>query len=404
MYGTVHVLAGDASDDPIALQVAAERGEQTGWYVIKSSEPGDLAIVSIRGRGLVAVARQMTPPVFEANDGQAKYKAQLGEIELIEPPISDEDLLEILPDWKWLQGYSRTKVKPSPDVADALIGLIQARRHMEEDLAQPDDDPGIAPDAYARALERLDDQLTSAQRDLLVLLAYAPGATLTLPQLTQVTGRKAPYAAYGVLGQVSSRLGQALQVTPGEARLRTRLVAVDRRDADGTWMLSLYDALAQAVRTLGWMPSNRWVLSPEAIAEQPAQWDGTSATRLATAQVTLLRERLRRELARRGLICAITGERSPVALREVPIKPWRDCDPGEHLHPDNYLVLTSALAEAFTAGRWSLDDEGQALRSSSLSQAERQLLSPEDAPVTTRLTAKQRIFLMHHRAFVFQPD
>ena len=94
----------------------------------------------------------------------------------------------------------------------------------------------------------------------------------------------------------------------------------------------------------------------------------------------------------------------PVALREVPIKPWRDCDPGEHLHPDNYLVLTAALAEAFTAGCWSLDDEGHVLRASSLRETERQRLSPENAPVNTRLTAKQRIFLMHHRAFVFQPD
>ena len=404
MYGTVHVLAGDASDDPIALQEAAAQGGEADWYVIKSSEPGDLAIVSIRGRGLVAVARQMTPPVFEANDGQAKYKAQLGEIELIEPPISDEDLLEILPDWKWLQGYSRTKVKPSPDVADALIGLIQARRQMEEDLEQPERDSGISPDDYARALERLDDQLTPAQRDLLVLLAYAPEATLTLPQLTQVTGRKARYAAYGVLGQVSSRLGQALQVTPGEARLRTRLVGTDRRDSDGTWMLSLYDALAQAVRALAWMPSNRWVLSSEAIAELPAEWDGTAATRLTAAQVTLLRERLHRELARRGLVCAITGERSAVALREVPIKPWNDCEPGEHLNPDNYLVLTAPLAEAFTAGRWSLSDEGDVLRSSMLTETERQPWSQDNALAMTRLTAKQRIFLMHHRAFVFQPD
>ena len=404
MCATFNVLVGNAGVDPGSLRTAAEQGGETRWDVPKDSDIGDPAVLFIKHRGLVAVATQKSLPVLEDNGGRPRYRAQLGDVELIEPPIADPDLWEVLPEWEWLKSYSRGYTTPTEDVADVLKGLIQARRRIEEDLARPDDDPGIAPDEYARALERLDDQLTSAQRDLLVLLAYAPEATLTLPQLTQVTGRKAPYAAYGVLGQVSSRLGQALQVTPGEARLRTRLVAVDRRDADGTWMLSLYDALAQAVRTLGWMPSNRWVLSPEAIAEQPAQWDGTSATRLAAAQVTLLRERLRRELARRGLICAITGERSPVALREAPIKPWRDCEPGEHLHPDNYLVLTFALAEAFTAGRWSLDNEGQVLRASSLTETERQRLSPEDAPVTTRLTAKQRIFLMHHRAFVFQPD
>ncbi len=404
MYGTLRVLVGNAAGDPVDLRTAAEQGGQTRWDVPKDSEPGDPAVIFIKHRGLVAVAQQMSSPVSEDNGGQSRYRAQLGEVELIEPPISDADLWEVLPEWQWLQSFSRGYNTPPEDVADVLKGLVQTRRAREDDLAQPDSDAGIAPDEYVHALERLDDQLTPAQRDLLVLLAYAPEATLTLPQLTQVSGRKAPYAAYGVLGQVSSRLGQALQVTPGEARLRTRLVGTDRRDSDGTWMLSLYDALAQAVRALAWMPSNRWVLSPEAIAELPAVWDGTAATRLTAAQVTLLRERLHRELARRGLVCAITGERSAVALREVSIKPWNDCEPGEHLNPDNYLVLTAPLAEAFTAGRWSLSDEGDVLRSSMLTETERQPLSPDDAPVMTRLTAKQRIFLMHHRAFVFQPD
>jgi len=404
MYGTLRVLVGNAAGDPVSLQTAAEQGGQTRWDVPKDSELGDPAVLFIKHRGLVAVAKQMSTPILEDNGGQARYRAQLGEVELIEPPIADADLWEVMPEWEWLKSYSRGYNTPPEEVADALVGLVQARRRLEEDLAQPVEDAGIAPDDYARALERLDDQLTPAQRDLLVLLAYAPDATLTLAQLTQVVGRKAAYAAYGVLGQVSSRLGQALQVTPGEARLRTRLVGVDRRDSDGTWMLSLYDALARAVRALAWMPSNRWVLSSEAVADLPAHWDGTAANRLVAAQVTLLRERLQRELARRGPVCAISGERNPVALREVPIKPWRECEPGEHLNPDNYLVLAAALGDAFTAGRWSLSDEGQVLRSPTLTQAERQQRGLGDSSAAARLTPKQRIFLMYHRAFVLQQD
>ncbi len=400
----LHVLAGDASGDPVMLQKAAEQRGEAPWYVIKSSEPGDLAIVFIRHRGLVAIARQTTWPVREDHDGQAKYSAMLGEVEIIDPPIADEDLQEILPEWGWLQSFSRTKTTPPEDVADALVGLIQACHRADEDRDQPDGSSGIESDDYARALETIADQLTPAQRDLLILLAYAPEATLTLPQLAQVVGRKSLYSAYGISSQLSSQLGGALQLAPGEQRLRIHLVATDRRESDGTLALRLYDGLAQAVRRLTWMPSQSWILSPDGLASTPSSWDGRTETRLDAAQIALFRAHLHRRLSRRGWVCAISGEREPQALREVPIKPWQDCQPDETLDPDNYLVLTVALGEAFVLGLWSLTSDGEVMVSPVMTKAERVHLGLDGLASTAALTSKQCRNLMHHRAFVFQTN
>lgn len=125
---TVHVVQGNKHGDKDWVEQAAKKGLKSNgiWIVPKSAQPSDTIIIYIGGIGLFATGTVLSNPTKRA-DLPNRYGATVGEIQLIDPPISIGTLLEQVPQLTWAV-YPRSYTTPSPAIARRLITLIAKRR------------------------------------------------------------------------------------------------------------------------------------------------------------------------------------------------------------------------------------------------------------------------------------
>ena len=120
-----HVLVGNHHPDHDLLVDAANNPRSTvDWVVPKAARPGDEAVVFIGGYGFVATGEVMSPPTKGSFNNRSIYRADLGEIKMLDPPVPVERVLEQIPEWKW-PTYPRSYTTPSPDVAQQLVRVIE---------------------------------------------------------------------------------------------------------------------------------------------------------------------------------------------------------------------------------------------------------------------------------------
>ncbi len=102
--------------------------------------------------------------------------------------------------------------------------------------------------------------------------------------------------------------------------------------------------------------------------------------------------------------CALTGFSFAPALRASHIKPWRDCSNAERLDVANGLLLRADIDALFDGGFITFGDEGELLIAKSVPETVvfDLRLRPTQRLCPEALSAQRRVYLVHHRARIFQ--
>ena len=125
----LHVLIGDQQD----LETIVQANEQDGvtWVVPKSAAPGDNVLIFFRHMNAIFGSGEIlatpTPSMF---GNRHVHRTKIGIGPPIEPPLSLDELSDLLPNWAWLR-YPRTYTTPSDEIAE-MLWEIAAKRFVEE--------------------------------------------------------------------------------------------------------------------------------------------------------------------------------------------------------------------------------------------------------------------------------
>ncbi|WP_437570895.1 HNH endonuclease [Sorangium sp. So ce542] len=120
----LHVLIGSAEEDVALLREAERAGTNAPWILPKSARAHDDALVFVRSRGIVASGVVVDEPSPGAEfGGTFRFGGQIRDVTMLDPMISEAQLVERLPDWKWLR-YPRSYTTPPVEIADALRELL----------------------------------------------------------------------------------------------------------------------------------------------------------------------------------------------------------------------------------------------------------------------------------------
>jgi putative restriction endonuclease len=110
----------------------------------------------------------------------------------------------------------------------------------------------------------------------------------------------------------------------------------------------------------------------------------------ATVALRLVKQRLGQNLCRQALLeywggaCALTGLAIPALLRASQAKPWADCESDdERLNVFNGFLLSAHFDALFDAEFITFTDDGQLLRSPTITDQDKILLGLE-SPATLR--------------------
>jgi len=142
-------------------------------------------------------------------------------------------------------------------------------------------------------------------------------------------------------------------------------------------------------------------------AEEVGKLDATGLE--GTEALRLVKQRLGQNLYRQALLeywggaCALTALAIPALLRASHAKPWADCESDdERLNVFNGFLLSAHFDALFDAEFITFTDDGQLLRSPTITDQDKILLGLE-SPVTLRWISPRHLpFLGWHRARVFR--
>jgi hypothetical protein len=126
-----------------------------------------------------------------------------------------------------------------------------------------------------------------------------------------------------------------------------------------------------------------------------------------TTRQTLINARLGQGRFRKDLIeywnskCALTKCKTVAALKASHIKPWRACTNNERLDSNNGLLLIANLDSLFDKGLISLNNEGQVLISSILSEKEKVFFNLNKYSLRKKPNRTMQNYLSYHRKHIF---
>jgi hypothetical protein len=125
----LHIVQGGIDNgDKAWLERASRQALRcSGWVAPKSVVVGDDVVIYVGGFGFFATAR-IGSPASPRSDWPNRYGADLRGIRLIQPPISLGAIKRSIPGFEWAN-YPRSITTPSPELADKVRELIQARRN-----------------------------------------------------------------------------------------------------------------------------------------------------------------------------------------------------------------------------------------------------------------------------------
>jgi hypothetical protein len=130
---SLHILQGGVSNgDKAWLEKAAKQSlRRSAWIAPKSARIGDDAVIYVAGFGFFATARIAGSPKPRA-DWVNRYGAPLDTVELIDPPVSLDEIRKGLPKLNWAE-YPRSVHSLTEKTAFAVRAIIAERRTGEID-------------------------------------------------------------------------------------------------------------------------------------------------------------------------------------------------------------------------------------------------------------------------------
>ena len=124
----LHLLNGGyGNGDKAWLERVAKGNRKVGsWIVPKVAAIGDEVVINLQGLGLFATANVASEPV-PPKDSTLRYRADLDNVKLIEPPISLSSVKRHIPSLAWAR-YPRSIKTTAADQAMQVRSLVSKRR------------------------------------------------------------------------------------------------------------------------------------------------------------------------------------------------------------------------------------------------------------------------------------
>jgi hypothetical protein len=121
----LHIVHGGIENgDRDWLIKAAHKGlTSNGWTVPKCVIPGDAVVIYVEKHGFFATAIIDTEPKRPKRNSR-RYRADLGSITLIEPPIPLSSIKKRLPKLDWAK-YPRSICTPDQEIAKDILKLLK---------------------------------------------------------------------------------------------------------------------------------------------------------------------------------------------------------------------------------------------------------------------------------------
>src|SRR6478752_1016433 len=123
MKPAFHLLFGGLTNernDYQTLKNAARTKRTSNWSCLKNTRTGDRVLIYCTQpqSGIVAIA-EVTKDAKAGGEGDWSYVTILGNIQIIEPPISREEIQKMFPRWAWAKS-TRGQTYVDPNIGDAL--------------------------------------------------------------------------------------------------------------------------------------------------------------------------------------------------------------------------------------------------------------------------------------------
>ena len=179
----LHLINGGYKNgDKIFLQRAAVSTRRAkSWVVPKGATVGDMVVINVAGLGFFATGR-VASHTKPRTDWPNRYGAALESIELIEPPISLDEVQRHIPALKWAR-YPRSISTPSTELAEQIRDLVRSRvrapgGETKLESASPEDIASFASMNLGRATtprQRMTNQFIRSARVRKYVLKRANG-------------------------------------------------------------------------------------------------------------------------------------------------------------------------------------------------------------------------------------
>jgi len=172
----------------------------------------------------------------------------------------------------------------------------------------------------------------------------------------------------------------------------------------------LVDLLSRAgnpIKTPAAVPMSSTADAVQTAVEDHAETEIRQSDLPATEKDQLVKSRrgqgqFRKQVQKYETCCRVTGIRDVRFLRASHIKPWRDSTNEERLDGENGLMLAPNIDLLFDGGFISFEDDGTLLVSSVVDRETFESLGvPGDGMNAGDFTARQKLFLSHHRRELF---
>lgn len=127
----MHIVQGGVENGDKKRIEQAARTPKTirAWVAPSITLPGDEIVIYIGGIGLFATATATSAAKRRA-DWKNRFGADIGQLRLIQPPISIPAILEAIPDLAWAN-YPRSITTPSDPVARRIRQLVASRKRTK---------------------------------------------------------------------------------------------------------------------------------------------------------------------------------------------------------------------------------------------------------------------------------
>lgn len=261
---------------------------------------------------------------------------------------------------------------------------------------------------FQSALERVEPEMTSPQKEMLRSHANADAAELSMQAIAEHGGYVDYASANAQYGRLGRLFAEALGLEPDslENKVQAICVSAGRNDSLGHFVWRIRPQLEQALHLAGWIEPEPAVAGDLALAGAAADIasDATTNSVPETTRKALINARVGQGGFRLRMLkvwdakCAVTGLGVADALVASHAKAWKHCDNAQRLDEFNGLLLAATVDKLFDKGLISFADDGRLLTSSKVTDADLGLAGLSPSARLQTLPARCVPYLKAHRA------
>lgn len=256
-------------------------------------------------------------------------------------------------------------------------------------------------DDYSAALNALAENISVAQREMLVAHASAESRTLSMSDIAELGG----YASYEAANTQYAKLGRlfANYFDLDSLENATQAIATGAPPgADGQWRWKLRPPLVQAMLDLGLIEGTVGALG-RGDAEQDVDADPKTVGVPETTRQALINARIGQGGYRRRMLhiwggrCAVSGCGIESVLVASHAKAWQDSSNDERLDEYNGLFLAASIDRLFDSGLIAFGDDGALLVSSKVSREDLAVIGLSGSARLRSIHPRHKPYLQEHR-------